>query len=189
MRLLELTSGLFSVRGVTVVQRSEDPAGGRMTLATVLRRLICAAFLVLFVCASAPSVVRALAGPFPNRVDPFHSSNAYLQAVTGSPNASQRIIDVMDSLPREKPLLIFEREKDSVSSLLGMSLAYLAWPRDVRFETADGGHCDRQLAKIAPNSVGGIAFCDLPAPSWIPGGMRLGRNGKLIAFADESGKR
>jgi hypothetical protein len=111
-----------------------------------------------------------------------------LQAVTGSANASQRIIDVMDSLPPEKPLLIFERDKDSVSSLLGMALAYLAWPRDVRFETVDGPRCDQELARIAPNSVGGVAFCDVQSPSWIPGGMRLGQNSKLIALAQPAAK-
>ena len=83
----------------------------------------------------------------------------------------ERILDVMDSLPPKKPLLIFERETTHSSSLLGMALAYLAWPRDVQFETVEGPRCEQELGKIAPNSVGGIAFCDVQSPSWIPGGM------------------
>ncbi len=127
---------------------------------------------------------RALGGPFPDRIDAFHSTNAYLQAVTKSANASPRILDVMDSLPPEKPLLIFERDNDPMSSLLGMAMAYLAWPHDVRFETVEGPRCEQELGKIAPNSVGGIAFCDVKSPSWIPGGMLLGESGKLITFGE-----
>jgi hypothetical protein len=188
MRLLELTSALFRVRAITAICGGENTPAGRSTLATVIRCVICAGIIALFVWSGVPSVRRAFAGPFPNRIDAFHSSNAYLQTVTGSPNASQRIIDVMDSLPPGKPLLIFEREKDSVSSLLGMALAYLAWPHDVRFETVDGPRCDQQLARIAPNSVSGVAFCDVQSPSWIPGGMRLGQNSRLITLAQPAGK-
>jgi len=144
--------------------------------------------MVSFLWSSAPSVRRALAGPFPNRIDAFHSSNSYLQAVTGSANASQRIIEVMDSLPSEKPVLIFERDKDGVSSLLGMALAYLAWPRDVRFESVDGPRCDQELGRIDPNSVGAVAFCDIQAPPWIPGGMRLGQRGKLVVLGHPAAK-
>jgi hypothetical protein len=133
--------------------------------------------------SGASPVKRALGGPFPDRIDAFHSSNVYLQAITESAHASERIVEIMAALPPGKPLLIFEREKDPGSSMLGMALAYLAWPREVRFETANGGHCDDQLAKVPPGSVSGVAFCDLPSPPWIPGGFRLGKNGKLIAFA------
>jgi hypothetical protein len=188
MRLRELSSVPFRVRAITAIQSSQGAAAVRLSPARVIRCVICAGFIVLFVWSSVPSVMRALAGPFPNRIDAFHSSNAYLQAITGSANASERIIDVMDSLPPEKPLLIFEREKDSSSSLLGMALAYLAWPRDVQIETVVGPRCDQQLARIAPNSISGVAFCDVQPPSWMSGGMRLGQNSKLIAFTQPAVK-
>ncbi len=188
MRLVELTSALFRVRAITAIHRNESGTAARLTAGSVIRYAICAGLVVLFVWSNAHSVIRALAGPLPDRMDAFHSSNAYLQKVTGSPYASQRIIDVMDSLPPEKPLLIFERERDPVSSLLGMTLAYLAWPHEVRFETIDGPRCDQQLGQIAPNSVGGIAFCDIKSPPWIPGGILLGESGKLITFGNRPAK-
>jgi hypothetical protein len=181
MRLLELTSALFKVRGITAIQSDEGIATVRLTPARTIRRVICAGFIVLFVWSSASSLRHALSGRFPDRIDAFHSSDTYLQAVTGSANASQRIIDALDSLPPEKPLLIFERDKDPVSSWLGMALAYLSWPRDVRFELVEGPRCDQQLAKIAPNSICAIAFCDVQSPSWLPGGMPLGQYGKIVA--------
>jgi hypothetical protein len=179
MRLLELSSRLFAVRAVTSLKPETVAPADRLTW---IRRSICVGIMALLISSSAPSVKRALAGPFPDQIDAFHSSNAYLQAVTGSAHASERIIDVMSALPADKPLLIFEREKDSSSSLLGMALAYLAWPHEVRFETANGGHCDEQLARVAPTSVSAVAFCDLPSPAWVPGGLRLGKAGRLVAF-------
>jgi hypothetical protein len=180
MRLLELGTRLFAVRAITALKRETDARDGRSTW---IRRSVCVGIVAVLIGSSAPSVKRAIAGPFQGRIDAFHSTNAYLQAVTGSANASERIIDVMASLPADKPLLIFERDRDGKSSLLGMALAYLAWPREVRFETVYGTRCDEQLAKIAPNSISGVAFCDLPSPAWIPGGFRLGKAGKLIALA------
>jgi hypothetical protein len=188
MRLLELSSFLFRIRAIAAIQNGEGTSAVRLTPARVIRCVICSGFIVLFVWSSASSVSRALAGPFPNRIDAFRSSNAYLQAITGTTHASERIIDIMDSIPPEKPLLIFVREKNPESSLLGMALAYLAWPRVVQIETVDGPRCDQQLARIAPNSVGGVAFCDVQPPSWISGGMRLGQNSKLIAFTQLAAK-
>ena len=185
MRLWELARRVFAIRAVTALDLVADKTADGSTWT---RRSICLGLVAILIVSSAPSVKRALAGPFPNRIDAYHSINAYLQAVTGSANASERIIDVMASLPADKPLLIFERENDSSSSLLGMALAYLAWPREVRFETMNGTSCDDQLARIAPSSISGIAFCDLPSPSWIPGGLRLGKAGKLIAFTPPGAK-
>lgn len=176
---MELATLLFAVRAITALKQETRAPDGRSSW---IRRSVCVGIVAVLMGSSAPSVKRALAGPFPGRIDAFHSSNSYLQAVTGSANASERIIDAMASLPPDKPLLIFERERDGKSSLLGMSLAYLAWPREVRFETVRGTRCDEQLAKIAPNSVSGVAFCDLQSPSWVPGGLRLGKAGKLIAL-------
>ncbi len=188
MRLRQLSSALFSVRAITAIRPAGLAAAGRSTPAVVIRYAICAGFVALFVGSGVPAVRHALEGPLPRRIDPFHSSNAYLQVVTGSANASQRILEIMDSLPPEKPLLIFERDKDSVSSLLGMALAYLAWPHEVRFETVEGSRCDQQLARIAPSSVSGVAFCDVQSPSWIPSGIRLGQNSRLITLAQPAVK-
>jgi hypothetical protein len=183
MRLLGFASGLFRVRAITAVKADAAKASRGWSAACIIRRVICGAFLVLLVASGAPPVKHALAGPFPDKIDAFHSSNAYLQVVTGSAGASQRLIDVMASLPSEKPLLIFSREKDSGSRMLAMVLAYLAWPREIQFETVSSARCDEQLAKIAPDSVGGVAFCDLASPSWVPGGLPLGQNGRLITLA------
>jgi len=188
MRLLELASALFRVREITAIQSNEGTATVPLTLARMIRRVICAGFIGLFIWSSVPSVSRAFAGPFPKRIDAFHSSDTYFEKVTGLAHESQRIIDALDSLPPGKPLLVFNRDKDPISSWLGMALAYLAWPREVRFELIEGPRCDQQLAKIAPDSIGAIAFCNVQPPRWLPGGMSLGQYGKLVAVAKPAAK-
>ena len=61
-----------------------------------------------------------------------------------------------------------------------MILAYLSWPRDVRIQVVEGNQCVRQLAGIRPDSVAAVAFCDLPTPEWIHGGIRLGQTIRLL---------
>ncbi len=136
--------------------------------------------MAAFLFVNAPPVLRHLGGKWAGPVQPFHSSDAYLQAVIGSGDASQKIIDLLVDLPKEKPLLIFVRERDSGSSLLGMTLAYLAWPRDVQMVIIPGTDCAEQLAAIAPGSVAALAFCDISPPSWVPLGIRLGAKGRLV---------
>jgi hypothetical protein len=147
------------------------------------RRLLCAALLGAFLFFSAPVVIRGLGGPWAGPVQPFHSSDAYLRAITGTPGSSQRVIDLLSGLPVGKPIVIFIRESDSASSLLGMSLAYLSWPRDVQIPAVSGTDCGTQLAGIAPGSVAALAFCGLRPPPWIPAGIRLGSEGWLVRLA------
>ncbi len=132
------------------------------------------------IAASLSAVRGGLRGQMPRSINPFYSTDAYLEAITGAPHASERVLDVMAGLPKDKPLLIFERDQDSASSLLGMTLAYLAWPSEVRFEIVRGIACDRQLGAVAPDSLAAVAFCDLPAPTWIAGGIRLGANSRIL---------
>ncbi len=154
---------------------------------SIPRLLLCLGVFAAMIGSTLGPLRRGLGGPAPGSIDPFYSTDAYLQAITGAPNGSQRVLDVMAALPREKPLLIFMRDRDAASSLLGMTLAYLSWPGDVRFEMIRGNACDRQLGAVAPDSVAAVAFCDLPAPTWIQGGIRLGSNSQLypLEFANE----
>ena len=148
---------------------------------SIPRLILCLGIVAAMIGFVLPSVRSGLAGPRPHSVDPYYSSDAYIQAITGAPKASGRLLEVMAALPKEKPLLIFERDQDSASSLLGMTLAYLSWPKEVRFETVRNNNaCDRQLGAVAPDSVAAVAFCDLPAPTWVGGGIRLGRGSRLL---------
>lgn len=149
--------------------------------ASAVRLLICLLLIGSLIKSTLPSIRGGLAGPGPHSANPYYSSDSYLQMITGAPNSSERLIRVVASLPKDKPLLVFERDHDSVGSFLAMTLAYLSWPNDVRFEVVHGNACDRELGAVAPDSVAAVAFCDLPAPTWIQGGIRLGTSMRLLA--------
>lgn len=188
MRLWERCSDLLRVRAITALQKDTGESGDAKTAGTWIRWSAALVILVSLTYTIAPSLKHALAGPLPTRMDAFHSSNLAIEAATGSANISERIVDVMAFLPPDKPLVIFERERSARSILLGMTLAYLAWPREVRFETVKGPGCEEQISKITPGSVSGMAFCNLQAPPWTGAGMPLGPSGKLIVFASPSGR-
>jgi hypothetical protein len=139
--------------------------------------------LVTFLFLSGPIIFRDLTVKSMGPPQPFHSSDAYLQAVTGLPHSSQRFIDLLTDLSLQKPILIFVRESDATGSLLGLSVAYLAWPREVQIITIPGSDCADQLAKLRPASVAALVFCELTPPSWIPSGTRLGPHGRFVKLS------
>src|SRR3954452_7672809 len=120
MTLQKFGSKIFGVRGVIALTAPiTDGLAAPLSARMIAGRLAVGALLLFLVYSSAGPVRRALKGEFPKQINAYHSTDAYIQAVTGTPHASQRIIDLMTELPSNKPLLIFEREKDSASSLLG----------------------------------------------------------------------
>jgi hypothetical protein len=188
MRLWELGADLFRVRAITALQKDTGEIADGKIAGSWIGWLVGFAILALLTYSNASSVKSAVAGPFPTRIDAFHSSNLAIEAATGSATSSERIIDVMTLLPPGKPLVIFEQERSARSMLLGMTLAYLAWPREVRFETVKDLRCEELISKITPGSVGGMAFCNVPSPPWTGGGMHLGPNGTLIVFPSLAAK-
>ena len=188
MRLWELGADLFRVRAITALpDDTGEIASGRIA-GSWIRWLVIFAIFALLTCSTATSLKHAFWGSFPTRIDAFQSSNLAIEAATGSTEFSERIVDVMALLPPNKPLVIFEQERSARSILLGMTLAYLAWPREVKFEMVKGPRCEEEISKITPGSVSGMAFCNLQSPAWTGGGMRLGPNGMLIVFSSPAGK-
>jgi hypothetical protein len=147
---------------------------------SVLHALLWGTLAVALVCVSMPAIFRAATATSSGPPQPFHSSDAYLQAVIGVPHASESVNDLLEGLPPQKQILIFIRQDDSAASLLGMSMGYLAWPHDVQVTFLPGPGCSSELAKIQPASVGAILFCNVQPPSWVPAGTRVGRAGLFV---------
>jgi hypothetical protein len=152
---------------------------------SVLHTLLWGALAAALVCWSMPAVFHAATATSSGPPQPFHSSDAYLQAVIGIPNASEAVTDLLNGLPPQKQILIFIRQDDSSASLLGMSMGYLAWPHDVQVTFLTGPGCAEELAKIRPATVAAILFCNLQPPSWVPAGTRVGRFGIFVRLPSE----
>ena len=147
---------------------------------SVLHKLLWSALAAALVCLSMPAVFRAATATSSGPPQPFHSSDAYLQAVIGVSNASESVTDLLNGLPLQKRILIFIRQDDSSAALLGMCMGYLAWPHDVRVTFLPGPGCAAELAKTQAATVAAILFCNVQPPLWVPAGTRVGRFGIFV---------
>jgi hypothetical protein len=158
---------------------------GRIFAGRASHCLLWCGSVAIFLYSTAPNIFREVKRRPVGRIQPFQSSDLFLSSLTGLENSSQRFIDVLTSLPANKTLVIVVRERDSASSLLGLTLAYLAWPRRVQILTVSGEDAAAEALRHVPaNRVAGVAFCEMKPPPWIPAGVRLGRQGRFVALAD-----
>ena len=122
----------------------------------------CALF-ALFLAISIPTVGPAARENKIGPVDPNHSTDAYLSGLTHIRNGSELFSNLIDSLPRDKSLVVFVSAGSSPSEFLGMLVAYLSWPLDVRIVTATNS-----------SSIAGFFFCSVKPPASLSGGTHFG---------------
>src|SRR5438874_8437963 len=87
-----------------------------------------AIFLALSLPIVGPAILENKIGP----IDPNHSTDSYLGGLTHVRNGSQLFSNLLETVPPNKSLIIFVDAESSPSEFLGMLVAYLAWPHDVR---------------------------------------------------------
>lgn len=151
-----------------------------LTLHITAWTVLCGVFFFL----SVPIVYRAV---LENRISPIQANqsiDAYLQALTGIRNGSQRLSDTFQCLPQRKPLVILVREQNAQSEFLGMLTAYLSWPREVQIVNVRSANAEKEVGAISPPSVAGLVFCSMNPPVWLGKGIRLGSNILLVPAPD-----
>jgi len=144
----------------------------------------------VLIFSAAPGLYRDIRSSRIGPVDPNRSIEPYFRGLTGIANGPQRLGDILDSLPRRKPLVIFVREDGaqnvsdqndiSQSQFLGMLVAYICWPREVRMIRVNSETVRQQIATVGPNSAAGMVFCGLSAPSGLGQSIHLGSGITLV---------
>lgn len=145
-------------------------------------------FWIFLLCAffffSAPKILRRAPKIKPTADMAFYSSNTLLQYATGTTNISEHLIAFFEPAPAGKRVLIIDHEDDSVSSLLGMLTAYLAWPRPVELVDLVRTHASRpEIVKLQADPPAAIVFCRLGRPSNLPEGKHFGRGLEVVPVA------
>jgi hypothetical protein len=146
----------------------------------ILHVSVWSALLGTFLFQSAPIVGHAVAENNIGSIDANHTLDNYLQTLTGLRNGSQRVDEVLQSLPKNRPLVIFVRGDNPPSDFLGMLVGYLSWPRDVRIVKLRNTTVDQEVAAIAPSSVAALVFCSVSPPPSLGKAIRLGSNILLV---------
>jgi hypothetical protein len=141
------------------------------------RPFVCGVAIAAFLALGAPVIFRSATQGSIQFAGPFHSSDSFLNFVTGVNNGSRRLIALFGSLPASKEILIIVRDDDQQSAFLGALVAYLAWPHPVRLvdlrNTGISG-------SAGPDSIAAVAFCRVrPPPSW-RGGQRFGDSLEIV---------
>jgi hypothetical protein len=160
----------------------------RPSLPVLLRAIVwitlCGAYLVI----GGRKVVRALtAGPIA-AVAPFHSTDLYLEELTGMRRASQRLIDMFAMMPPGKSVSIILREGRDYDSFVAFTITYLAWPKEVQTIPVRKENAENELRSIDPQTCAAIVFCGLKPPPWIRSGIPLGFNLIIVPLSDTEDK-
>lgn len=159
-------------------------------IAAILHTSLWAVVSATLLFRTAPELYRDIRVSRIGPIDPNRSIEPYFRGLTGIANGPQRLGDIMEQLPQGKPLVIFvradsgqtrsERNEDSQSEFLGMLVGYICWPRDVRIIFVREETIEKEIAAIRPDSIAGMAFCGLPAPSWLGERIHLGSGMSLV---------
>ena len=122
-----------------------------------------AGFLFFSLPIVGPAILENIIGP----IDPNHSTDSYLGGLTRVRNGTELFVRVVETLPRDKSIAVLVDAGSSPSEFLGMLVAYLSWPRDVRIVRVDPSTYSRDLSAINTSSVSAVIFCNLKPPVWI----------------------
>ena len=129
-----------------------------------------ALFLALGIPIVGPAVRENKLGP----IDPNHSTDSYLSGLTHIRNGSQLFSNLIDTLPRDKSLIIFVNPESPPSAFLGMLVAYLSWPLDVRIVKVRPETLEREITSANSSSIAGFFFCSVKPPALLTGGTHFG---------------
>ena len=131
------------------------------------------------IVVSVPKIYRGATAYSLQRSGSFHTSDSFLR-FAGASNASEQLIATFDSLPLSKPVVIFTCKSDQRSSLLGMTIAYLAWPHPVRLTEINSRNSDAEVSGLNPASAAALVFCRVDRPRWIPPGKLFGATLEVV---------
>jgi hypothetical protein len=126
-----------------------------------------------FLFVSAPKIYRGATTYSFQPGKPLHSSDSFLRFGAGATNASGQLLATFDSIPASKSVVIFMRKGDMRASLLGLTVAYLAWPHPVRL-TEINANPGVELRAFDPASAATLVFCCVNRPPSIHAGIVLG---------------
>jgi hypothetical protein len=135
-----------------------------------------ALFLAFGIRVVRPAIVENQIGP----VEKNRSIDAYILALSGVEHGSEKLPDVFRRLPNAGPLIIVVRNDNSQSEFLGMMIAYISWPREIKLLEVATPTAEEELAGINPDSIAGLVFCSVDPPAWVGKSIRLGSSIVLV---------
>src|SRR2546421_12970181 len=141
--------------------------------------LWCALFGV-FIARGLPIIVPAIRENKIGPIEQDHSTDSYLSGLTHIRGGTELCGTLIDTLPRDKTVIILVDAGNSPSEFLGMLVAYLSWPLDVQIVLVRPSIYWRELAAIKNTSVSSVIFCALKPPVSIKNKINFGSSITLV---------
>src|SRR5205085_4262069 len=135
-----------------------------MRIRFYLHMALWCALLAIFVGLSFREVARAVVENKIGPINPNHSTDSYLDGLTHVRNGSELFSRWVDNRPREKSIAIVVDAQSSPSKFLGMVIAYLSWPLDVKTIAVTPKSYAQELSQIKEASTGAAVFCAVKPP-------------------------
>ena len=145
--------------------------------------LWCALFGV-FIARGLPTIVPAIRENKIGPVKPDHSTDSYLSGLTHIRGGTELFGNLIDTLPRDKTVVIFVNADNSPSEFLGMLVAYLSWPLDVRIVKVRPNTLAQEVERAKSSAAAGFFFCSVKQPASLSGGTHLGSEIVFVREAD-----
>jgi hypothetical protein len=121
---------------------------------------------VIFLASSIPSVGCAV---LENKIGPVNSNRStdlYLEGLTRVRD-SDLFLQLVERLPRDKSIAIFVDCESSLSKFLGMVVAHLSWPHEVKTVMVTPATYAGEVVAVKQDSIGAAIFCALKPPAWV----------------------
>lgn len=110
----------------------------------------------------------------------FVATDRYLEPATALPHASERILQILAPLARDKAVVLVLPDAGVRSAFISQNVSYLSWPREVRWLCADAPDMQAQLFAMRPSDVAAIIFWNTsPLPN-MPRGIHIGAEQMVI---------
>jgi len=148
----------------------------RGVIHSIVSGAFCGAYLLTSIPIIAPVMTAGRFGP----IDPFHSSNSYLEELTQTRHASERILQIVSTLPSSKTIAIALPGNDEQGAFVEEIVAYLCWPRELRWVPVANENVEDELRAIDPETLSAVIFWKVKPPSWMPPGVTWGEGITIV---------
>src|SRR2546423_7086501 len=139
-----------------------------------LHVIVWCALFAIFIARGLPIIVPAIRENKIGPIEPDHSTDSYLSGLTHIRGGTELFENLIDNLPRDKTVIILVDAGNSPSEFLGMLVAYLSWPLDVRIVRITPSTYSRELDALKESPVSAAIFCNLKPPVWIKSKTNFG---------------
>jgi hypothetical protein len=136
--------------------------------------------LAAYTAVGAANIWPTLSVPTLRPAEAFVSTDSYLEAATGVPHASARILHILAPLARDKTVVLVLPDNGVRSAFINQNVSYLSWPREVRWLCADSPNVQQELFAMPPTNVAAIIFWDTPPFPNMPAGVHIGANQVVV---------